>query len=573
MEPRHGFCFENPRLRSIFLYIDYRCFAISQRIMKKIIALFLAFATMCQTSGPAIFASEDNASSTDPIANEENDSGLGQPNLLEIAGGQTSEILPAPDPARIESASTTEIEIAPPTVNENSSSTEISAGASSAEAMGNATTTAEARADGEADATTTSETEIGDATTTMDAAATTDGAGVVQEAATSTTATSTVATSTIDTGGISTENATSEADLIFAPAAPRMAMLAVWQMAGGGFDDDPAAGAQFAPSGEYRVSRNIQMCGILANGNPDESDGVYGQMFYPVGAGFAPGDGQGRQGCGQVVGPACKMEKLSSEASFDLFCEKIQKNNTNLPLFDSGLSYVDLCAADGKLLARTASVYCCEQELAYDDAAGEYDAGVIAKGAAGDYSNTLLSKFAYLPLSKIDIGFNNVYYGTVQEGVEAVTDETITRAAVRNVGNVPAKVSLWQDDMGLGQTAGVYNIRYGARLSGIGAPWTYYKPFETISMSDALAPGQSADMEFSVKVLNFPETAGESKSDYRGQMKIDAVFAPANYQCQSPEPNEAQTISAAAPVSGLNGAEVKPETDLPEAATTTAVEH
>jgi hypothetical protein len=80
-------------------------------------------------------------------------------------------------------------------------------------------------------------------------------------------------------------------------------------------------------------------------------------------------------------------------------------------------------------------------------------------------------------------------------------------------------------------------------------------------------------MEFSVKVLNFPETAGESKSDYRGQMKIDAVFAPANYQCQSPEPNEAQTISAAAPVSGLNGAEVKPETDLPEAATTTAVEH
>jgi len=37
-----------------------------------------------------------------------------------------------------------------------------------------------------------------------------------------------------------------------------MAVLAVWQMAGGGLDDDPAAGAQFAPSGEYGVSKKSE---------------------------------------------------------------------------------------------------------------------------------------------------------------------------------------------------------------------------------------------------------------------------------------------------------------------------
>jgi hypothetical protein len=355
-------------------------------------------------------------------------------------------------------------------------------------------------------------------------------------------ATSTIATdSKLETDATAKiDNATSSSDGANASstiALPQLSMLATWQMTGDGLDDLAGAGAQFEPSGQYQISKQIKICGVVS-GNANNIDGVYGQLFYPDITAFAPNDSRGRLGCGQAAGRICKMEKIESAAGFDLFCEKIQKNNTNLPVFSENSNFADLCASDGKLLANTAAVYCCDQQLAYDDIPGDYDADVIVKGINGDYSNVVPSKFTYLPLSKISIDFTNVNYGTVKPNVETVADETITKATARNVGNTPAKLSLWQDDMGLGKSGYSYNIQYGARISGMDASWTGYTPFETAVMPDVIDTGLSIDMDFSVKVLNFPTAPVTAKRNYQGEMKIDAV-AVSPYECKNSQLNAA----------------------------------
>jgi len=530
--------------------------------MKKITAAFLTFATLCWSVIPAVFASEDNATTTPPAAEialpaaaaagEAQDTPAAAPANAAPApesgtavatssdpgpadgrgqtppAGTESEASAAADPMPANSSSTMELAAVPAVANENASSTEAAANASSTLPTGGALVS---------DGAPTAQDEL--ATTAINVAAT-----------------------AIDTA---TTTADAQAGTTTVAMVSQFSVLAAWEMADGGLDDDPAPGAQFQPSGIYEVSRNIKMCGVVAGDAADSLGGVYGQMFYPALAAFGPNDDKNRKGCGQAAGPACKMEKISGAAGFDLLCEKIQKNNDHLLWFADGVGYVDLCAADGRLLNQTAAVYCCDQELAYDDAAGEYGAGVIAKGVSGDYSAMLPSKFTYLPLSKLDVDFNNVYYGEVKEGVEAVAAdigspellakaETITNAAVRNAGNVPVQVSLWQDDMGLGQTDGIYNIRYGARLAGIDAPWAHYKPFETVVMPDALAPGQSVEMDFSVEVLNFPETSQGSKTNYTGKMKIDAVPASdIDYECSAQPASTGEVLQPGKPIA-------KPET-------------
>ena len=123
--------------------------------------------------------------------------------------------------------------------------------------------------------------------------------------------------------------------------------------------------------------------------------------------------------------------------------------------------------------------------------------------------------------SLVEIEFTNVYYGEVAENRQMVADQ-ITNATIRNVGDVPAAIMIWQDDMGLGRAfGGDWNIQYGARVAG--GEWIFYDPYEMMIMPDVLAPGQVAEMEFSVKVSNF---SAEQKTDYQGIMTINGIAAP-----------------------------------------------
>jgi len=136
--------------------------------------------------------------------------------------------------------------------------------------------------------------------------------------------------------------------------------------------------------------------------------------------------------------------------------------------------------------------------------------------------------------SLIEIEFTNVYYGQVGEDQETIAPQ-ITSAIIRNIGRVPAAVMIWQDDMGLGRGQdGRWNIQYGARAAG--GEWIFYDPFEMVLLPEVLPAGESAAMEFSVRVLNFPRHAvasGEGgpeiaagQTDYTGIMTINGVAAP-----------------------------------------------
>jgi hypothetical protein len=129
--------------------------------------------------------------------------------------------------------------------------------------------------------------------------------------------------------------------------------------------------------------------------------------------------------------------------------------------------------------------------------------------------------------SLIEVEFTNVYYGQVGEG-RAVIAPQITSAVIRNVGDVPAAVMLWQDDMGLGRGQdGKWNIQYGARAAG--GEWIFYDPYEMVLLPDVLPAGESAAMEFSVRVFGFPEIAS-GQTDYTGIMTINGVAAPQGEQ-------------------------------------------
>ena len=129
--------------------------------------------------------------------------------------------------------------------------------------------------------------------------------------------------------------------------------------------------------------------------------------------------------------------------------------------------------------------------------------------------------------SLIEVEFTNVYYGQVGEGRTVIAPQ-ITSAVIRNVGHTPAAIMLWQDDMGLGRGQdGKWNIQYGARAAG--GEWIFYDPFEMVLLPDVLPAGESAAMEFSVRVFGFPEIAS-GQTDYTGIMMINGVAAPQGEQ-------------------------------------------
>ena len=95
------------------------------------------------------------------------------------------------------------------------------------------------------------------------------------------------------------------------------------------------------------------------------------------------------------------------------------------------------------------------------------------------------------------------------------------QATVRNVGNTRLQMSVMQNDMGLGKTEDIWNIRYEARV-GDNAVWKNYLPEETALLDNLLNLSAMAGIDFSIEVLKFPESSGP---DYAGKMILDAQSA------------------------------------------------
>ena len=266
---------------------------------------------------------------------------------------------------------------------------------------------------------------------------------------------------------------------------------------------------------------------------------VYADVFYPelidVGSSHVKlptQDGSDTAGCG-VLMQEDVLTRLDKAEGIDLFCNMVRNNNNNLPTFNpvpAGLyNYDEICGETGELEKDTAAVYCGEKEISYEDPSGDYKVWAVGQDANG-LQGILENHFTYLPLTAFDTDFTSVSYGNVRLNTHKIIPGDLTwdvmnqgKASVRNVGNTRLAMNVWQDDMDLGTTSGVWNVVYDARV-GSDAQYADYYPEVTTPLVNHLDLSELDEMDFSILISKFPPThVGDV---YVGEMILSATFIP-----------------------------------------------
>ena len=207
-------------------------------------------------------------------------------------------------------------------------------------------------------------------------------------------------------------------------------------------DASTDAGAQLMPSGEYQVNKTISMCAVVTD--PDgvaDVINVYFDVFYPeniaLGDSHVPLADQSGAGCGELM-QEDSLYVLDKQAGIDLFCDDVRNNNNNLPTFNSGYTYDEICGTTGELWKDTALVYCGEKDISYEDPSGDYKVWAVAQDQNG-LQGILENHFTYLPLTAFETDFTSIDYGNVRLNTHKIISGDLTWgngiASVRNVGN------------------------------------------------------------------------------------------------------------------------------------------
>jgi len=263
---------------------------------------------------------------------------------------------------------------------------------------------------------------------------------------------------------------------------------------------------------------------------------VYADVFYPANVGLGSSHvalpDQSNLGCGQLM-QEDSLTKLDKQVGIDLFCDSVKNNNNNLPTFNektpggAKYDYPEICNTDGELMKETAAVYCGQKDISYEDPSGSYKVWAIAQDKNG-LQGKLENFFTYLPLTAFETDFNQVSYGNVKLNTHKIVNGDLTwdalnagKASVRNVGNTRLAMRVKQNDMGLGKTDGLWNVKYDARV-GSGAAFTDYYPDATTQIASELDLSELDEMDFSVEISKFPPT--NPGPDYTGTMTLSAVL-------------------------------------------------
>jgi len=302
-----------------------------------------------------------------------------------------------------------------------------------------------------------------------------------------------------------------------------------------GTDDSTSAGAQFLPSGIKDVNKRIAICAVVTD--PDglaDIDNVYADVFYPenidLGKSHVALPDQSGLGCGALM-QEDTLSKLSKADGIELICNKIRNNNNNLPEWNGDLyNYDEICAQDGELMKETAAVYCGEKDLSYEDPSGDYKVWAVAQdknGLQGLFENL----FTYLPLTAFETDFSHINYGNVKLNTHKIINGDLTwnamnqgPASVRNVGNTRLLMRVVQDDMGLGMTDGIYNVKYDGRVGSNASFVNYWPNANPKQLQDVLDLSELDEMDFSILITKFPPT--HDGNEYTGNMTLSAISQP-----------------------------------------------
>ena len=295
-------------------------------------------------------------------------------------------------------------------------------------------------------------------------------------------------------------------------------------------DASTADGAQIMPSGLYQVNKAISICAVVTD--PDglaDVTNVYADVFYPVGVELGEShealEDQSGLGCGELM-QEDSLTKLSEADGIDLFCNLVKNNNNNLPTFNSGYDYAEICGDTGELQKGTAAVYCGTKDLSYEDPSGDYEVWAVGQDKNG-LQGKLVNHFTYQSLTAFETDFNSISYGSVRLNTHKIISGDKTwapadpnnKASVRNIGNTRLKMKVWQNDMGLGKTDGNWNVEYDARV-GSAASYANYWPEVTTTLNDPLDLSELDEIDFSIDIYKFPPThTGDS---YTGTMTLSA---------------------------------------------------
>jgi hypothetical protein len=155
---------------------------------------------------------------------------------------------------------------------------------------------------------------------------------------------------------------------------------------------------------------------------------------------------------------------------------------------------------------------------------------------AGVLSDVASNHFRYVPLTSYEVDFNSVSYGNVKLNTHKRIsgDKTFSMndglPTVRNTGNTRLYMGVMQDDMGLGTTDSVYNVKYDARIGNNEADWKNYYPMVHKWLEDILDLSETEEVDFSILVTKFPN----SNTSWTGNMTLDAKFAEFR-QCYTPQ--------------------------------------
>ncbi len=286
-------------------------------------------------------------------------------------------------------------------------------------------------------------------------------------------------------------------------------------------DESCYDGAQFWPTGEWGTYKTITVCAIATDADGvNDIQHVYADVFYPEDIALDnpefdkrfPGFNRHQDiGCGEQHGYEMDLSQLEVMDGYELFCQAIRRNNYNLPTFNQGYDYDEICAPDGELKEGSARVYCAETKLKWEDPAGDYRVQIHAVDDWDVNSVPLDNYFRYKSLTAFETDFTSVDYGTVKIDVPKQVDGNLTWGdnipSVRNVGNTRLRMGVFQDDMGLGKTTNgvtTYNVSWDARV-GATAQTTEYDPFEhNVFLDYPLELSQMNKMDFSIHIKKIP---------------------------------------------------------------------
>ncbi|MFA5877958.1 MAG: hypothetical protein WC845_01165 [Candidatus Staskawiczbacteria bacterium] len=288
-------------------------------------------------------------------------------------------------------------------------------------------------------------------------------------------------------------------------------------------------GAQFMPSGVKDQNKTISMCAVVTD--PDglaDVINVYADVFYPedieLGDSHVALPDQSGDGCGLLM-QEDSLTKLSKADGLALFCNQVRNLNNNLPTFGTGYTYDEICKADGELQKETAAVFCGQKDISYEDPSGEYVVWAVGQDKVG-LQGRLENHFDYLPLTAFAVDFNSINYGNVRLNTHKIINGDLTwnttpgtnNASVRNIGNTRLAMSVLQNDMGLGKTDGLWNVKYDARV-GSGAAFAVFDPDVTTLLAGPLDLSELDEMDFSIDISKFPPT---HTGPYTGTMTLTA---------------------------------------------------